>query len=378
HGANQNETAQLAGHFLLGATLAYINGGDPLSGGSAAVAAEKAAQYLSQQYHDGKTAIDPQTGRFNPNLLPEQIKEDIKAAAGVIASIVGATGDNGAALNAQIGGVLGQNAVENNTALARYQNRVNLHENIADVTDPFGILTPLYNIKNALGDLNKLKDESRRKDQDKINQNIQEYLQKHGIKIHLNTAYEEVNGQGVTRLDTEGNRKVLTKALQEFAQASATTHATFRAEKMRLGIPTTMQPTAVRRVPLMEKDYFTGKDRQKTDSIRQPIFATEYLFIINGKNYVIQNHSAGHDFGELSGRGNQAAHFNSKQLELTTYTVSGKVNADVWKQEKDMPHNRQTYTPSKITGVTEHRYTKPSVNAKPSESFFKKPFLKRK
>ena len=32
----------------------------------------------------------------------------------MIAAIVGATGDGGAALNAQIGGMLGQNAVENN------------------------------------------------------------------------------------------------------------------------------------------------------------------------------------------------------------------------------------------------------------------------
>ncbi|MDO4907528.1 hypothetical protein [Neisseria sp.] len=98
----------------MGATLSYINGGDPLSGGSAAVAAEKAAQYLSQQYNDGQTAIDPQTGEFNPNLLPEHIKDEIKSTTGVIASIVGAAGDGGAALNAQIGGVVGQNVAENN------------------------------------------------------------------------------------------------------------------------------------------------------------------------------------------------------------------------------------------------------------------------
>ncbi|WP_237092174.1 hypothetical protein ACOR62_06100 [Neisseria lisongii] len=114
HGADKNEVAQTVGHFLLGATLAYLNNGDPLTGGSAAVAAEKAAEHLSQQYNDGKTAIDPQTGEFNPNLLPEAVKEEIKATTGAIASIVGATGDGGAALNAQISGVLGQNAVENN------------------------------------------------------------------------------------------------------------------------------------------------------------------------------------------------------------------------------------------------------------------------
>ncbi|MCF7528806.1 VENN motif pre-toxin domain-containing protein [Neisseria lisongii] len=115
HGADKNEVAQTVGHFLLGATLAYLNNGDPLTGGSAAVAAEKAAEHLSQQYNDGKIAIDPQTGEFNPNLLPEAVKEEIKATTGAIASIVGATGDGGAALNAQISGVIGQNAVENNS-----------------------------------------------------------------------------------------------------------------------------------------------------------------------------------------------------------------------------------------------------------------------
>ena len=114
HGENKNEVAQAVGHFVLGATLAYINGGDPLSGGGAAVAAETAAQYLARQYDDGQTARDPVTGEFNPNLLPESVKEEIRATTGVIASIVGATGDGGAALNAQIGGVIGQNAVENN------------------------------------------------------------------------------------------------------------------------------------------------------------------------------------------------------------------------------------------------------------------------
>ena len=114
HGENKNEVAQAVGHFVLGATLAYINGGDPLSGGGAAVAAEATAQYLARQYDDGKTARDPISGEFNPNLLPESVKEEIRATTGAIAALVGATGDGGAALNAQISGVIGQNAVENN------------------------------------------------------------------------------------------------------------------------------------------------------------------------------------------------------------------------------------------------------------------------
>nr|WP_239993972.1 hypothetical protein [Neisseria lactamica] len=119
HGENKNEAAQAIGHFMLGAALAYANGADPLAGGSAAVAAERAAEYLAGQYDDGRTAIDPISGKFNLNLLPEHIKEEIKAQTGALASVVGAAGGSGstntnALFNAQVGGVLGQNAVENN------------------------------------------------------------------------------------------------------------------------------------------------------------------------------------------------------------------------------------------------------------------------
>ena len=114
---------QTIAHFILGAALAYANGADPLAGDSAAVAAERAAGYLAKQYDDGHTAIDPISGQFNPNLLPEHIKEEIKAQTGAIASVVGAAGgslngtsgtNTNALFNAQVGGVLGQNAMENN------------------------------------------------------------------------------------------------------------------------------------------------------------------------------------------------------------------------------------------------------------------------
>jgi len=145
HGEHKNEAAQAIGHFMLGAALAYANGADPLAGGSAAVAAERAAEYLAKQYDDGHTAIDPITGKFNPNLLPEHIKEEIKAQTGVVASVVGAAGGslngsgsgstngNGNALfNAQVGGVLGQNAVENNGF--RETNPIEFDELINDKT----------------------------------------------------------------------------------------------------------------------------------------------------------------------------------------------------------------------------------------------------
>ncbi|MBW3935257.1 hypothetical protein HHB57_10350, partial [Neisseria meningitidis] len=116
HGENKNETAQAVGHFLLGAAIARVNGGNFAAGGSAAVAAEKAAEHLAQRYNDGKTAIDPQTGEFNANLLPEHIKEEIKSKSGVIASLTGAAVGS-TPVDAQTGGVVGQNAVQNNLYL---------------------------------------------------------------------------------------------------------------------------------------------------------------------------------------------------------------------------------------------------------------------
>lgn len=116
HGEDKNTAAQLTAHAILGATLAYINGGDPLAGGSAAVASEAAATYFANQYNDGHTAINPLTGEFDPNLLPENVKTGIRdLTAGIGAVIGGAVGDS--SYNAQLAGVIGQNAVENNELL---------------------------------------------------------------------------------------------------------------------------------------------------------------------------------------------------------------------------------------------------------------------
>lgn len=112
HGADKNTAAQLVSHAILGATLAYINGGDPTAGGSAAVASEAAAIYLTNQYKDKKEYQDA-NGEFQPNLLPEDVKAQIRdLTAGIGAVIGGAVGDS--SYNAQLAGVIGQNAVENN------------------------------------------------------------------------------------------------------------------------------------------------------------------------------------------------------------------------------------------------------------------------
>lgn len=115
HGEDKNTAAQLVSHAILGATLAYINGGDPTAGGSAAVASEAAANYLTNQLAE-KYKDDPKyfvNGEFQANLLSEAEKAQIRdLTAGIGAVIGGAAGDS--SYNAQLAGVIGQNAVENN------------------------------------------------------------------------------------------------------------------------------------------------------------------------------------------------------------------------------------------------------------------------
>jgi len=223
HGENKNEAAQAIGHFMLGAALAYANGADPLAGGSAAVAAERAAEYLAKQYDDGRTAIDPISGKFNPNLLPEHIKEEIKAQTGAIASVVGAAGgslngtnsSNGALFDAQVAGTVGQNAVENNaagnntSAVTRMQSRAATLENSVYAMDFFGLLG---NVPAIAAEAQKVS----RARKDHWNEEARKYLLKeHGINVPLIEVMENVNGVGVIRQDTERNYKNLRAILDK-------------------------------------------------------------------------------------------------------------------------------------------------------------------
>ena len=54
YGENKNETARAIRHFLLGAAVPRVNGGNFAVGGSAAVVAEKAAEHLN-----GITTVKP-------------------------------------------------------------------------------------------------------------------------------------------------------------------------------------------------------------------------------------------------------------------------------------------------------------------------------
>ena len=244
HGENKNEAAQAIGHFMLGAALAYANGADPLAGGSAAVAAERAAEYLAKQYDDGRTAIDPISGKFNPNLLSEHIKEEIKAQTGAVASVVGAAGGrlngtnggNGALFDAQVARMVGQNAVENNaagnntSAVTQMQSRAATLENSVYAMDFFGLLWG--NVPAIAAEAQKVS----RARMDHWNEEARKYLLKeHGINVPLIEVMENVNGVGVIRQDTERNYKNLRAALDKANRLKKNTQAATSATPTNRG-----------------------------------------------------------------------------------------------------------------------------------------------
>ncbi|MGS0541020.1 VENN motif pre-toxin domain-containing protein [Xanthomonas oryzae] len=114
HGSNPNAALQLVSHAVLGALLAEVKGGSVAGGALAGAGGELAAHYLTQTlYGDDPRAIDPVTGKFNPNLLPEQDKQMIVALSQAAGAIAG--GMTGGQLNdALVGSGIAGNAVENN------------------------------------------------------------------------------------------------------------------------------------------------------------------------------------------------------------------------------------------------------------------------
>ena len=91
----------------------------------------------------------------------------------------------------------------------------------------------------------------------------------------------------------------------------------FNAVKRDLGIPRVQQPEAVKLVPMTDSN-----GQRILNASRQPIMTREYTYTrADGSRVVIQNHSAGHQFGQ-GGVGDQRAHFNVRPIENTR---TGKV-----------------------------------------------------
>ncbi|WP_236699204.1 VENN motif pre-toxin domain-containing protein, partial [Xanthomonas sp. Leaf148] len=97
-----------------GAVLAEVNGASMTGGALAGAGGELAAKYLTQTlYGDDPRAIDPVTGKFNPNLLPEQDKQMLVALSQAVGAIAGGL-TGGSLTDSAIGANIAKNAVENN------------------------------------------------------------------------------------------------------------------------------------------------------------------------------------------------------------------------------------------------------------------------
>ncbi|HZZ80442.1 MAG TPA: RHS repeat-associated core domain-containing protein [Gemmataceae bacterium] len=80
--------------------------------------------------------------------------------------------------------------------------------------------------------------------------------------------------------------------------------ASLRDIRRQLGIPMSQQPISQKMVPLTDS---TGARILGDD--KQPIMTRELTYRVNGNNVIIQDHSAGHFFGE-EGVGDQPSHHN--------------------------------------------------------------------
>lgn len=86
--------------------------------------------------------------------------------------------------------------------------------------------------------------------------------------------------------------------------------AAFREAKRDLLIPETQHPEAVQRIMMTDK---FGRPILDADS--RPVMTREHIFTRgDGSRVIIQDHSAGHQFGE-GGVGDQGRHFNVRPYE---------------------------------------------------------------
>lgn len=97
-------------------------------------------------------------------------------------------------------------------------------------------------------------------------------------------------------------------------------NAALNEAKRDLGIPRSQHPDSVDRIPMTDQ---SGRTIMGENG--QPITTREYTYTRpDGSRVIIQDHGAGHDFGEVDGTGNQGPHFNVRPPENTrTGSVPG-------------------------------------------------------
>lgn len=93
-------------------------------------------------------------------------------------------------------------------------------------------------------------------------------------------------------------------------------NASLNEIKKQLGIPRTQHPISQKMVPLND-----GAGNRILNEMKQSVMTRELTYEINGQTVIIQDHSAGHKFGE-GGIGDQPPHYNVRPPENTR---TGKV-----------------------------------------------------
>jgi RHS repeat-associated protein len=96
-----------------------------------------------------------------------------------------------------------------------------------------------------------------------------------------------------------------------------TRRESLREIRRQLGVPMSQQPISQKMVPLTDSSgaWILGQDKK-------PVMSRELTYQVNGKNVIIQDHSAGHYYGE-GGVGDQPSHHNVRPDENTR---TGKVD----------------------------------------------------
>ncbi|MBN2878923.1 MAG: VENN motif pre-toxin domain-containing protein, partial [Clostridia bacterium] len=110
HTDDPNKAAQLLSHAVLGAVIAYMNGGDPAAGAASATASELASMALARELYP--EAFD-EDGNLVRSRLSEEQAESIVAITNAIGALAGGI-TGGDVYDAGLGSFIGENAVKNN------------------------------------------------------------------------------------------------------------------------------------------------------------------------------------------------------------------------------------------------------------------------
>ena len=132
-------------------------------------------------------------------------------------------------------------------------------------------------------------------------------------------ALERLRGaREVFNIEVDADHEYLVGELGLRAHNACGRRGAFREAERDLGIPMNQHPLNVARVPMTGR---TGRPLLGPNG--RPLITREYTFRrADGSKVVIQDHSAGHYFGEPGGIGDQGPHFNARPSDNTR---TGKV-----------------------------------------------------